>query len=363
MSDSSTTYPPFDSLPATTMTYVVNLTGNIDLESVYELFPVTKIELKSTRKNVKNIKIPYFQGKEGSIYYINYRNNTRGMVKSTKKKIFKNSILLDMGLKDKNVAVKVSNTSFQITGIKNESHLDETINYLMKYLNNIQETIDYMNAHKEDVAIVDNWILKNLKGLDNSLNPMPKVVENIDLKILSFVTSYLPEFTNFEDYYEVFQWIIEGRNIITDLNVVSKKLIMTNYNYELGFPILRDELATRLKQETDFTVIYDNSETYYIKIEYAYVRDESFAYIRKKPKIPKHTILVYRSGNVTQSGPGPELMKDCYDKFRTAVQNLRPFIERKIVDVEETDEKSEIAEAELDNIEEEYIDLGNLVLV
>jgi TATA-box binding protein (TBP) (component of TFIID and TFIIIB) len=364
-----TTYPSFDTLPPTTMTYVVNLSGHIDLEAVYELFPIANVQLKSTRKNVKNIKIPHFRGKEGSIYRINYRNNTRGIVKSDSKKFFKNSVLLDLGLVDKNVAVKISNTTFHITGVKEISNLTETIGYLMKYLREIQENLDYMKEHPEEVTIIDNWVLKNLKGDNNALNSMPNVTENLDLKILNFLTSYLPEFTNFDDYYTVFQWIIKGQTLITDLEVLDSKLIMTNYNYDLGFLINRDELAERLKNETDFTVIYDNSETYYIKVEYAYIRDETFSRIRKKPKTPKHTILIYKSGRVTQSGPGYELMKGCYDKFRTEIARLRPYIERKISlsDIE-SEEVIAIPEKKqpvlnLQKCETDFLDLGNLVII
>src|SRR5438105_1138890 len=114
-----------------------------------------------------------------------------------------------------------------------------------------------------------------------------------------------------------------------ELRVVGDISTMANYNYDLGFLINRYELAKRMRDETDFTVIYDNTKAYYIKLELPYVRDESFDLIRKKSEVPKHTLMVYKSGKVTQSGPGFELMKICYDKFRTEICRLRPYIERK----------------------------------
>ena len=344
-------YPAVASLPLTTMTYVVSLQGNINLEAVYELFSIINIQIHQTRKNVKNIKIPYIPGNEGMIYDINYKGNTRGIVKKRSKKFFKNSVLLDLGLKEKNVAIKISNTSFHITGVKEYQNVIDSTEYLIKFLYTIQEHLDYIGNNPEEIAKIDNWILKNVKGPNDTLIPINKVNDNINLSILNFLTSSLWEFTSFEDFYTVFQWTLGCREIITsDLNITGNKLIMTNYNYDLGFLINRDELAQRLKNETNFVVIYDNSVNYYIKIELPYIRDESFDKIRKKPKVPKHTILVYKSGKVTQSGPGYDLMKICYDKFRIEICKFRPYIERKI-NFETMDGIDEIEE-----IEETYLD-------
>jgi len=358
------TFEPLETLDCTTKTYVINLKGFIDLETVYELLPITPIKLKNTRKNIKNVKIPHYPGKQGSIYHIKYKKNTRGIVKSVSEKYFKNAVLLDMGLVDKNIAVKISEASFQLTGVKCDDNLKECVDHLMKYFYTIQETLDYMKDNPEAVALVDNWVLKNLKGPNNTLNPIPDIIENIDLKILNFLTSYLFEFTTFEDYYTVFQWIIKGQTLVKDLEVVNNTLILTNYNYWLGFGIDRDKTAEYLKNETDFTVIYDNSEAYYIKIEYAYVRDETFDKIRKKPGTPKHTILIYKSGRVTQSGPGFSLMKDCYDKFRTEMLRLRPFIERKFPMT--TNGNPQMIRS-INEIKEqhptEFLDFGNLIVM
>ncbi len=362
-------YTPLENLAATTMTYVVNLKGLINLEAVYELFPITPIELKTARKNVKKIKIPYFPGKQGSIYHIKFKKDVRGVVKSTSSTYFKNIVSLDIGLVDKNVNVKISETSFQITGIKQNENLNECIGHLMKYFKDIQEILDYMKDNSEAVALIDNWVLKNLKGINNTLNPMPQIIENLDLKILNFLTSYLFEFTNFEDYYTVFQWITSGQTLVKDLEVLNNTLILTNYNYFLGFGINRDETAERLKNETDFTVIYDNSVTYYIKLEYAYIRDESFSKIRKKPEISKHSFLIYKSGRVTQSGPGYDLMKTVYDKFRTEMLRLRPFIERKLILTEEQQLKIQQILAKRreilgeNNDQNELLDLGGLIMI
>lgn len=326
-------YPSLEDLPATTMTYVVNLEGNIDLESVYECFPLIPINIPTNKKKTKNKKIPHLPENKGKMYTIKYGDNTRGNIVSIPEtgKYLKNSVLLKLGLHDKNVAVGISKSSFHITGVKNYSNVQETVEYLMQYLRDTQELLEYISLNPEKVTEIDNWILKNLRGENDVMNRVEQIPDTLDAKIIGFLKLSWWEFTNFDDYYSLFQWIIKCKEIITpDLKVIGDKLIMANYNYDLGFLINRDELAQRIRNETEFTVIYDNSETYYIKIELPYIRDESFDLIRKKPKIPKHTLLIYKSGKVTQSGPGFDLMKICYDKFRTEICRLRPYIERRI---------------------------------
>ena len=326
-------FPSLESLSPTTMTYVVHLEGNIDLESVYELLPLTSITIPTNKKKTKNKKLPFYPENKGKIIAtIKYIDNIRGNVEfmPTEGKYLKNSVLTKLGLSDKNVAMGISKNSFHITGVKKYEHVTEALNYMLQYLNDIQDTLNYIQSQPEKVTEIDNWILKNLRAEDDTIKVIDKMPDFLDQKILRFVTSQLWEFNNFDEYYIIFQWMIKCKETITpNLKVINITSTMANYNYDLGFLINRYEMAKRMRDETDFTVIYDNTKAYYIKLELPYVRDESFERIRKKNEVPKHTLMVYKSGKVTQSGPGFEQMKICYDKFRTEILRLRPYIERK----------------------------------
>ena len=48
--------------------------------------------------------------------------------------------------------------------------------------------------------------------------------------------------------------------------------------------------------------------------------------LRKKDKVPCHTFIVYKSGIVTQSGPGEELMEEVYYKFMGIIKDILPQI-------------------------------------
>jgi len=332
-------FTPFDELKVTTITFVCSLNGSINLEPAFELLPIQKIQLKVQRKNVKKIKLPHFPDIPGAILTLAYMSSRRGIIKSVSKKNFKNSILLDLSLKDKNIAIKISGNSIHITGAKHIDHVQESFKYLYEHLIKIQDELDYMNQNKQNAIQCFNWICQVLPGFEDSINPLPPIIDKLDERIVKFLTNHLSEFSNFSDFRTVLEFSLNTQTVVSrDLKIDHIQMIMANYNYDLGFEINRSEFVNQLRQDDNFNVIYDNSLRYYITVEVPYTRDESFKTIRKKSKAPKHTFLVYKSGHVTQSGPGGQLMKEVYEKFRTAVNKFKHLARKEGTESEEVTE-------------------------
>ena len=79
---------------------------------------------------------------------------------------------------------------------------------------------------------------------------------------------------------------------------------MVNYNYSLGFEVDRTRLNQFIDGQNGFISRYNNALANSVTIELPYDPPKGTAIKRRKNKVPHHTFLVYKSGSVTQSGPG-----------------------------------------------------------
>lgn len=105
------------SLKVTTMTLIFQLDCKIDLNKIFFLIPITKIPYELVSKARIRYKIPHYE-KAGSILSMRYRGMTRGILRTTSGKHFKNSITLDLSLKEKNVNIKLCNSKTRPNGSK-----------------------------------------------------------------------------------------------------------------------------------------------------------------------------------------------------------------------------------------------------
>ena len=102
-------------LKVTTMTLIFQLDCKIDLNKIFFLIPITKIPYELVSNARIRYKIPHYE-KPGSILSMRYRGMTRGILRSTSGKHFKNSITLDLSLKEKNVNIKLCNSKTRQMG-------------------------------------------------------------------------------------------------------------------------------------------------------------------------------------------------------------------------------------------------------
>lgn len=140
-------------LKVTTMTLIFQLDCKIDLNKIFFLIPITKIPYELVSKARIRYKIPHYD-KAGSILSMRYRGMTRGILRSTSGKHFKNSITLDLSLKDKNVNIKLCNSKtrqsgskMQMCGAKSLEQGMEGANEVLKKISHIQTILDRMEAN------------------------------------------------------------------------------------------------------------------------------------------------------------------------------------------------------------------------
>jgi hypothetical protein len=321
---SSMDFIPFEDRKVSLITYVVNIQGNYDRETIFETFPIKLIA------QTKKKKPPFIPDFAGNIISLVFGDSHRGI----KRKPFKNTTSITMCLSERNMSVsifdsKTDSTNFKFAGAKKEEHIYECLSYINKYLLDVQEMLDYIQLNNENCLKVIKWMKENLATSENTLKPIPEIPENIDKKIATYYLSFHPEFTTWSDYETVISWISNVERVVSlgfkEMKVNTIISTMTNYN--LGFEVNRAALAKLASEKTKFISIYDNtSKQSCVKLELPYERDETFKNIRKKKKIPKHSISIHKSGNVTQSGPNSVLMKPIYDYFMNIIMEVKHLI-------------------------------------
>jgi TATA-box binding protein (TBP) (component of TFIID and TFIIIB) len=143
------------SLKITTMTLIFNLDCKINLNKIFFLMPITKIPYEITSKARIRYKIPHYD-KPGSILSMRYRGMTRGIIRSNSSTHFKNSITLDLSLKEKNVNIKLCNSKTRTSGSKMQmcgaKSLDqgmEGANEILRKIEKIQTILNRVESNPE----------------------------------------------------------------------------------------------------------------------------------------------------------------------------------------------------------------------
>lgn len=141
----------FENVKITTMTVVVNIEGEININNIFLLLPITKLNLTNVSKTGKKFKIPW-PGPEhaGKIFSAKYSGINRGIIKKKKGNSFRNSIGIDICTSSKNIAAKLSKNNIHMCGPNSEALALETAEHIIDHVIRIQEEIDYMSEHSID---------------------------------------------------------------------------------------------------------------------------------------------------------------------------------------------------------------------
>ena len=162
---------------------------------------------------------------------------------------------------------------------------------------------------------------------DATIKIPEEIPEEVDGELIRFLLQKCQDFIFHSDFCAEIDWITSIKTVITrPLGITRIQKAMVNYNYDLGFSINRIELARQINGLNGFFARYSNSAEHNVTIELPYVVPEEHKNLRRKNKKPCHTFLIYKSGLVTQSGPGEELMKDAYYRFNETINSIREHI-------------------------------------
>lgn len=343
---------PFEQLKVTTMTLVVSLTNGVDIEAAYHLLPITRLHIENPRETAK-CQLPHCEI-PGSILSIRYCGNVRGIIRN-KLKPFKNAVTLDISTKRKNISLKLSSYTIQMCGASSREDGVEAAEFLVQHLVSIQRLIDLMREDSELTSRTIAWLEEVTRGEvvsrvsykptqfnnivleieqerpDNAVKcfseAIPDIPEEFEPEIVEFLANLAKDFMYHSDFCRKLTYVRGLVEIINEpLGLKHVDEAMVNYNYSLGFQVDRRMLNSCMDGTEGFISRYNNALTSSVTIDLIYEPLPSSAIKRRKNKIPHHTFLVYRSGSVTQSGPGGELMKGAYYLFMNTIAKVREKI-------------------------------------
>lgn len=345
---------PFEDLRITTMTLIIKLNTVVNTEASFLLLPITRINITQTRESSK-CKLPHCEI-PGSILSMRFRNNIRGVIRNTSKP-FKNSVTIDISTLRKNINLKLSTGTIQMCGASSMEDGVEAATHVISHLRHIQLVLDKIQDNIPQTLEIIEWIKKITNGdlvqrvmvserkvgaitlsvqhkADDMTiaRPMISIPEHFDMEITRFLLSLVDDFIYHSDMCQKLDFITRIKQLVDyNLEIEQVNEAMVNYNYALGFEVDRSKLDKCINGREGFISHFDNALSTSVTIELPYDPPAGMAIKRRRNKVPHSTFLVYKSGSVTQSGPGGEIMREAYYKFRTIIAELRPLIELRTI--------------------------------
>lgn len=311
----------FESLKPTTMTLVAKLNGNVNRKNAVALIEVHHMSKESSGKTIPH------PGKSGLITVVNYSECRRGIIRD--KNSFRNSIMMMISTKNKNINIKLSENTIQMCGVPNYRVAEEAIQGLMRNIKYTQGMIIRMKNNDEMSRKCCEWVKKCTVGETDEETKKTKVIipedisskvpEDLDKNICFFMLRKAADFSDHNTYVSQLDWMLTYPMIYKD-NVEPSVIMssMVNYNFYIGFAVDRWTLCREIRNlnikgvKTRFLNTVDNSAR--ITIEYEipeYLKD----YIRKREEKKRFTILVHKTGQATLTGPHPDMNKSAYCYF------------------------------------------------
>lgn len=341
---------PYEDLRITTITMIITLNNGVNTDIVFHLLPITRIAVQQTRESSK-CKLPHCTI-PGSILSIRYRDSTRGVIRSINNP-FKNAVTIDISTVKKNISLKLSSFSIQMCGASSREDGIEAATHLINHLRNIQRILNKIRENRQLALETIAWVKNSSRGLlterpyyedrkypnvvmrihrnkeDYLITPPTiPIPDNLDHDIAAFLFSMFDDFIYHGDLCSKMDCIPNIHSVINEpLEIESVDEAMVNYNYSLGFEVDRTRLNEFIDGRNGFISRYNNALATSVTIELPYEPPPGRAIKRRKNKVPHHTFLIYRSGSVTQSGPGGELMRQAYYLFLNTIQELQPYIQ------------------------------------
>jgi hypothetical protein len=245
--------PPLEQNEPITEVIVINHNSNIDVYAASLLLPTPFIPTISAnfRGTGKRGKPPTLM--PGTVVSINHLGIQRGLLLNTKPTSFRYTTSADISVpyvntkgeidnsrEGKNVNVKISRQSFQISGPKHYRQAIMAAEYLFDYFIRIHSVLEYMARNKEITDITFNWVLSNAflspssniaarEGDRKSLS-LPTIPDFIDPSIISLIYHQLPHFESLSFLAQYLDKIREFKFLITNVDQDDWETVKLNKN-------------------------------------------------------------------------------------------------------------------------------------
>lgn len=312
-------FQPFEDLKPTTMTVCMELSSDVVLGNLFTCLPILKVpdDILSRTKKDEYPLMP-----ETGIISAKFMGNIKGVkrIKLTKKSkekkgngsgCFKNAITLTISIGMRNVSVKIYRGKLHICGSTSDEMSLFVGNNVLSVIHSVREISSYCKKNPE---LIDLFSFKDSEMIirDGKFFTIKKEMR----QILKDARECLDK----EGFYIFLSWLKNGPEICDEnLTVKSVEKAMVNYNYSIGFRIIKPLVEEVLDGVDGFTCRY-NPKRSFVTISLPYEISNQFI---KKKKKTRHTFMLYNTGCVTQSGPNEDLMKPAYEKFRLIMLKIR----------------------------------------
>lgn len=303
--------PNFNDIKISTQTIIGISNIVINTEKLFRKFTITPYNVVEKRRGRKKKDDVYVEPQvlpDGNIITIKFGDLIRGVDVNQKKKkgkFFRNALTLVMFMDGKLINFKITkNGRFQFTGCKSIEHAKKCIQYMWEHINTpeyqIQIKLDENEKLYEYISSKDDTF--DIKFLT--------VMTNIDFNIgFPIDREKLDEFINSQSVYNS---LLETSFGYTGVNIKIK--VDENIDFEL--PCQRyDKISNKWDE-------YDCKYSEFIK-------EPSNQKYGAKSRY--NTFLIFHSGNIIMSGYNTLFMKDCYKQFRTLLQDNRKHIEELLI--------------------------------
>lgn len=162
----------FEDINVTTMTGVVELACKVDIDALFPLLPVMRVEIPKSR--AKRIQLPYHG--YGTVLHANYMDWIRGTPLS--RKSFRNVITLIVGNSSKNVVLKLSDSRIQICGLKSSAMMKESAEIVLEKVRETEKKVQTLQHNREQFLELVEWVKSNLQS-DHYQDSKEKLLRSI----------------------------------------------------------------------------------------------------------------------------------------------------------------------------------------
>jgi len=183
----------------------------------------------------------------------------------------------------------------------------------------------------EDVSTIQSIDMNNI---------LSRIPNNFDYGIMEYLLKLSIDYVDHSKYIDKLYTILD---MSADIRLFegNPKIERTNFcivslNYSIGAPVDKIALRDVFQSHSEFITEYDPTVDKNVKLSLKYATKDIPAHLLSEIHINKeiafHTIIIYDTGEVTQSGPHIDLMIDVYNMFRHIVyeEGYKFFTDKKI---------------------------------